>query len=317
MKVIEQHIDYMFRDLPETEEIKRIKNDLYLNGLDRFEELSNQGRTESEALGTIIVEMGELDVLLDEIGYDVERDLEDYSMNSLEEAESYVHFNRKESNKIAFGVFLILVGAGLIPTLETFNAGGVGVVLLMLFIAIAVGTFIMSGMKQENIGKHVSDDDQVYYMADDDYDQLETQYLMFKEKESYRIPVGVMLTILAAIPIIIFSFMENEFLIERYGILLLMIMIGIGVSQFIKYGMVNTAFEKALNIGEYSEEERRLQKKMEPIAGIYWISMTLIYLTWSFLTMNWHITWMVWPAAGFIWAIVSIVLENSVKRDNE
>lgn len=42
MKAIEQHIDYMFQDLPETKEIKRIKDDLYLNALNRYEELTAQ-----------------------------------------------------------------------------------------------------------------------------------------------------------------------------------------------------------------------------------------------------------------------------------
>lgn len=316
MKAIEQHIDNMFRDLPETTEIKRIKNDLYLNALDRYEELSLQGKTESEALGTIIIEIGDLDVLLEEFGYDIDSDLKDYSLNTFEEAMDFIEFNQRESNKIALGVFMILFGAGLIPTLGTFNLGGIGVAILLLLVALAVGLFVMSGMRQENYKGHYNDKEQIFYMSDDDYNRMYQQHIAFKEKESLRIPLGVMLIILATIPIIIFSVLENEMLIERFGILVVMTMVGIGVSQFIKYGMVNSAFEKTLNIGEYSEEERRFDERIEPIADVYWISMTFIYLTWSFLTMNWHITWIMWPAAGFIWAILSIIVGSYMNKND-
>ena len=317
MRVIEQYIDNLFQELPETKEIKRIKSDLYLNAQDRYDELIAQGKAESEVLGTIITEIGDLDVLLGELGYDKEENLKDYSLNTFEEATEYILFNRRESTKIALGVFLILLGAGLIPTLDTFDFGMIGVILQMVFIAIAVGIFTKSGMKKENFKGNLSDEDHIFYMSKSDYEEVTNQHMDFKEKESFRIPLGIMLSILAVIPIIILSFMENEHYIERFGILLLMVTIGVGVSQFIKFGMVNSAYEKVLNIGEYSEQERELQKKMEPIAGVYWISMTLIYLTWSFLTMDWHMTWIVWPIAGLLWAIIAILLEYFTWKENK
>lgn len=124
-----------------------------------------------------------------------------------------------------------------------------------------------------------------------------------------------MLSIVAVIPLIIFTYMERELLIERFGILILMTTIGLGVSQFIKYGVVNSAFEKVLSVGEYSEEEQKIQNKMDPIASIYWISITIIFLIWSFITMDWHISWIIWPIAGFFWAIISILLGMFIEKD--
>lgn len=315
MEVIKQHIDNMFQKLPETKEIQRIKNDLYLNALDRYDELIAQGKTESEAIGTIIIEIGDLDVLLEEFNYDIERDLKDHSVNSLEEAKNFLRLMRSQSNKIALGVFLILFGAGLIPTFETFNAVLVGVIALLILVAIAVGIFAMSGMSIENYERKYAYSEDVFYMSDDDYDVAYEEFIDFKEAESFRIPLGIMLSILSVIPIIIFSFMENELLIQRFGVIMLLTILGVGVSQFIKYGMVHSAFEKVLNLGEYSKEERQFQKRTEPIASIYWIFITLIYLTWSFLTYNWHISWVIWPIAGFIWGIISIILGMFIRKD--
>lgn len=314
MNAIEQHIDNMFKDLPETEEIKRIKNDLYLNALDRYDELIALGKTESEALGTIIIEMGELDVLLEDFGYDQETDLENYSLNTLEDVQSYIAFNRRESNKIGLGVLLILVGAGLVPSFATYNLEVVGVILLLVFIASAVGLFVSSGLRTQSIEKDFEDEEYIFYLTDKDYETVEYDYSMVTEKERYRIPIGVMLCILSATPILALTFLNQEIYVQRFGILLLTLSIGIGVFQFIKYGMINSAYEKVLNIGEYSFEERRFQQKIEPIAGIYWMTITLIYFIWSFTTMNWNITWIVWPTAGVLWGLVALSLKMAINR---
>lgn len=268
MNAIEQHINYLFQNIPETEEIKRIKNDLLLNAMDRFDELLADGKTESEALGTIIIEMGELDELLESLGYDQHQDLNDYSTNTLQEANYLIEAYDLESNKIAMGILMIMLGAGLIPTLCTFQLAEIGVILLLVLVAAAVGLFIQSGLKLESLEKSLEDEEDIFYLTDEDYQIVEDQFRHFKESERYRIPLGVMLCIASAVPLIFLAFLGQELLIERYGILLLLILVGIGVYQFVKYGMVESAYEKALSIGEYSVAERRFQEKIEPIAGM-------------------------------------------------
>lgn len=315
MDAIQQHIDNMFHDLPETEEILRIKNDLYLNALDRRDELLATGKTESEALGTIIIEMGEHEVLLEEFGYNQEQDLKGYSLNSLEEAIAFVEINKQESYKIALGVLMILVGGGLIATLSTFALAEIGVIILMILVAAAVGLFIMSGMRMEAAG-YDENVGEIFYMSDDDYEVAKYEFARFKQKNRFRIPLGVMLCILSPLPLIALSFIGDELYIERFGVILLTTLVGIGVTQFITYGMPHSAFEKILNIGEYSAKEQRFRQKIEPIAGIYWTTMTLIYLAWSFITMGWDFTWIVWPIAGVLWALISLFLKLSIDRED-
>lgn len=317
MNAIEQHINYLFQNIPETEEIKRIKNDLLLNAMDRFDELLADGKTESEALGTIIIEMGELDELLESLGYDQHQDLNDYSTNTLQEANYLIEAYDLESNKIAMGILMIMLGAGLIPTLGTFQLAEIGVILLLVLVAAAVGLFIQSGLKLESLEKSLEDEEDIFYLTDEDYQIVEDQFRHFKESERYRIPLGVMLCIASAVPLIFLAFLGQELLIERYGILLLLIMVGIGVYQFVKYGMVESAYEKALSIGEYSVAERRYQEKIEPIATIYWIVITVVYLAWSFLTGAWHISWTIWPLAGLLWGIISVLVKMIFDKDRK
>lgn len=311
----QQYIDNMFRGLPETEEIIRLKSNLYQQAVHRHQELIVLGKTESETFGTIVIEMGERDALLKNLGYDHEEDLINSSINSIEDAKNYLAMTHTESHKIALGVFLILIGAGLVPTMETFNLSGLGVILLLVLVALAVGMFIMSGMKLES-SKYGDESQGVIYISDNDYGLIEKQYLLFKKENRFRIPLGVMLCILSPIPLLIFGFMDAEFYAERFGIILLTTLVGIAVYQFIRYGMLDSAFKKILSIGEYSVKEQGLQKLIEPVGAIYWLIITLIYLIWSFTTMNWHISWIIWPIAGVLWSIIMNIIKVFNTQDN-
>lgn len=315
MDAIQQHIDYLFQDLPDTTEIKQIKNDLYLNATDRYKELIGMGKTDTEALGTIIIEMGERDDLLESLDYDQEEDLKEHSVNSLEEARYFIASNTQEATKVSLGILLILIGAGLISTASTFGMAELGVILLLILVAVAVGLFINAGLKLEDNDKVLYADDNVFFMTNEDYKIVSQEFGKFKQTGRYRIPLGVMLCIVSVIPILYFSFVENEFLIERYGVVLLTTIVGIGVFQFVTYGMVHSAYEKILNLGEYSYEERQFQKRIEPIASIYWLVMTLIYFVWSFAFMSWYISWIIWPIAGVLWGIVVMFLKMRYDRN--
>lgn len=314
MKAIQQHIDFLFKDLPDTNELKRIKNDLYLNAVDRFNELRREGRTESEALGTVIIEMGDREDLLESMNYDQEADLKEHSVHSLSEARHLIGSYDFEGNKIGLGIFLILFGAGLIVTLETFDLAGIGVIILLIFVAIAVGMFIHSGLSLEALEKSLQSSDRAFYLTDEDYEMAKEQYDLFKKESRFRIPLGVMLCIVSVLPIVYFGVIENELLLQRYGVILLMVAVGIGVFQFVKYGMNETAYEKVLNLGEYSLEERQLKQQLEPISGVYWMTITVIYLAWSFLSADWHYTWIIWPIAAALWALITLIVKMMTTR---
>lgn len=45
-------------------------------------------------------------------------------------------------------------------------------------------------------------------------------------------------------------------------------------------------------------------KGLATFMSVYWLSVTCIYLIWSFLSFRWGITWIIWPIAGIIRAII-------------
>lgn len=70
MEAIREYLNNLFMSLPETPEVLRAKAELLEMMEDKFDELVNEGKTEKEAIGTVISEFGNLEELAQELGID-------------------------------------------------------------------------------------------------------------------------------------------------------------------------------------------------------------------------------------------------------
>lgn len=126
------------------------------------------------------------------------------------------------------------------------------------------------------------------------------------------IAVGVVLCILAVVPVIIVGAMEAPDYICSAFVSLLLMLIAVGVNMIIRVSIVKSSYDTLLQEGEYSKEEKRIRGKLSALSGIYWCLATAIYLGWSFWTMRWDFTWIVWPVAGVLFAAVSGIMRMVV-----
>ena len=58
-------------------------------------------------------------------------------------------------------------------------------------------------------------------------------------------------------------------------------------------------------IGDYTKKEKKTNRKLEPISGIYWSVVLAMYLGYSLLTMKWHMSWIIWPVAGIVFGAIA------------
>lgn len=223
---------------------------------------------------------------------------------NIKEGRKFIDLYKKESRRIGRAIVYILISVGLISTFDVFNLAELAVLLMFLVVALSVSMLIMAGMRIDG----ALEDGSEVFLTDEAYFTFQNEFKTFKEKEAYRIALGVALCILSVVPLLLFDFLNNENLVEVVGVLLLLALVGLGVYQFIRYGMTYSAYERILNVGEYTKENLEYERRIEPFAGIYWLLMVLIYLTWSFITMDWHITWIMWPIAGVLWAIIALLI---------
>lgn len=235
---------------------------------------------------------------------------------SLEEANLFMNISEKTAWKIGIGVaacvlspvVLILLG-GLAEygngMLSEDTAGGIGMILLLCIVSGAVATLILNGMKLE----------QYEYLEKEVFSlQYGVEGIVRKKKEEFEsihrtcITIGVMLCILSIVPLFVAEALQASELVEVYCLDLLLIIVSGAVYLFVWSGIIFGSYQKLLQEGDYTQEEKEKEKRISPIAGIYWCIVTAIYLWFSLQTMDWDRTWIIWPVAGVLFGAVCGVL---------
>ena len=156
MDTIKNYLEAMFANLPNTIEVKRAKDELYSMMEDKYTELMNDGKTENEAVGTVISEFGNLDELAESLGIDkVVSEAVDSDVRVLcqEEIIDYIRDVTRQRFTIGLGVMMCcfaLVGpiifASIGDMIGRSGIVGIGVVLMFALAAVGVGMFIFSSV---------------------------------------------------------------------------------------------------------------------------------------------------------------------------
>jgi transcriptional regulator with XRE-family HTH domain len=247
----------------------------------------------------------------------VDRGLEDTVRSvSMEDASSFLEHNERAASRISTGVMmcilspvLLIVVAGLAEagfiSLSGAAAEAGGTAILIIIVAIAVGLFIMEGMR----GKPYE------YL---DNTAIDTEYGVsgmvrerrdgYAEKHTRLLILGIMMCIIGAVPMLIMEmtrYSNNTDLLPVIGVAAMLIIVAAGVKLIVLTCIRQGGYDRLLEEGDYT----RLNKKAGKYDGIYWAVATAVYLGWSFVTMRWEITWIVWPVAGVLFAAYREVMK--------
>ena len=184
------------------------------------------------------------------------------------------------------------------------TAAMIGLIILIIFLAIGVAIFIMSGAKTSKFEYLEKESFEVEYgvtsMVKQKQEQFHPTYVRFNM-------IGTLLCILSVIPLFATSITNDEFLqIGSVGIIL--IMVASGVFGFVYAGVKWGALQQLLQEGDYSRTFKKQSKLKESISGIYWLGATAIYLFMSLQNNNWNSSWIIWPIAGVLFGIIMIVV---------
>lgn len=235
----------------------------------------------------------------------------------MEEANAFLAENQKRSVRTALGVVLCVLSP--VPAMlfggKVIGKGGIhiealGAVGMFVLIAAAVALFIVSGMRMKPYE----------YL---DTECIDTEYGvsgMVKEKaDKHRqshvrdLVIGVLLCILSVIPPILFSavFCNDSQSMDVLGAALMFVLIAAGVFLLVKTCILNGGYQRLLETGDYSREKKRAVKGLKnTVMSIYWLSVTALYLTYSFITFRWEKSWIIWPIAAVACGILSVILDS-------
>ena len=144
---------------------------------------------------------------------------------------------------------------------------------------------------------------------------VKRKYEPFKQFMGQRIAGGVFLCIVGALPSILFDDSDKYASgIAKISAPIMLVLVAAAVYMFVKVGIISVSYSKLLQEGDYTPEHKRVEQKMEPFAGIYWIAVAFIYLIPGFLLGYWNKTWIIWPIAGVIYGIIYKLYEMHLKR---
>lgn len=242
---------------------------------------------------------------------------------TMEEANEFMMQRRKSAPMIAGGVALCILSpavliflTGLAETgvyhLTEGFASGIGLTFLLGMVAAAVFLFIWNGITLSRFE----------YLEQEGFETAYGISGLVKEKKknfektfSFGIGIGVVLCIVAVLPLCVSALMEVPDAVICGMVSLLLLLVALGVSQIIWVSMIQGSYTILLQEGDYTVREKRMKKKLGTFDTVYWCTATAVYLGWSFYTKRWEFTWLVWPVAGVLYAAVAALVKEIVSEE--
>lgn len=334
MDIIMNYLDSVFSRMPDTEETRRAKRELASMMEDKYAELKAEGKSENEAIGTVIAEFGNIEELTGELeadrvshaeapdisvtpggkAFDEKRQVRTVSAG---EAREYVERMTKWSGNIAAGVFLCILSPAAPIIMDALSPHRkmpevLGVVILFCMIAAAVYLFIINGMAMSKYDWLKKSD----FVLEPGTERLLRQYKEESRPEfGKKIAAGVLLCILSVVPMIVLDSISEGGRLELMGTLLLLTMVACGVYLFITVGIPYGCLGVLLQEGDYSPA-RKKNDLTGRIAAIYWPVVSAAYLLYSFLSADWGRSWIIWPVAGVLFGAVAAVCHMAESKEN-
>ncbi len=310
METIKNYLESMFRNLPNTNEVLKAKAELLQMMEDKYTELRREGKSENEAVATVISEFGNLDELADSLGikHILNNGQEQQRRNlSLDEVKEYFSDLFAAITFRAIGIAFFIMCT--VPVILLGNV--LGVCLMFVFIALGIVGVIIPRIRMEQ-GRFIRKEPCSISPATTDYVSEEKR----KFKNAYTImnTLGIIFCVCSVVPAIVLG----EYAPKSWDFwsgALLFIFIAAGVVCFTYSNSRYNAYQRILNInsettiggtytGSRDKEPFYTNKTMRAIMSVYWPLITCIYLCFSFLTFQWWISWIIWPIAGVVHKLI-------------
>lgn len=234
---------------------------------------------------------------------------------SMEEANAFLQVKQATAGRIAFATFLCILSpiclfllaaaseTGMLPIRENL-AGGAGMIVMLLLVAVAVAMFISCGGMTSPYAYLEAEVFETEYGVSGMVRERQRQYRSTYTR--YNV-LGACLCILSAIPLFGGAFLSENglFLVGMLSVMLLLI--GLGVIFFIVGGVNWASMEKLLQEGDYTRTKKKTSSITGVVSTVYWCVAAAVYLACSLPGHSWRESWVIWPVAGVLFAAVMAV----------
>jgi len=312
MDTIKNYLDNMFLNLPKSNQILKLKNDLLSNMEDKYNELKNDGKSENEAIGIVISEFGNIDELVSELGLPKQNEGIILQTVTKEDAEAFMYAKRGAGLLIGIGVFLCILGAAMLILINQLIDDGIigiglstevsdilGIISLFILVVPAIALFIYSGMKLEKFKYLEAGFDLPTHLKV----ALQEKNAAFTSTYTLSTIIGVCLCVISPVALFVTSVFGDS--APVYGVVILLIIVAIAVFIFIFFGCIKESLSILLQTGDYSKVKKEENKVINAVAAIVWPLATCIFLISGLVFGLWHINWIIFPITGILFGMFS------------
>ncbi len=279
--------------------------------------LKDASHTEAESLGA----SADTDADVEEVEEIIEEEPLPTREVSAAEADEYLTAVKKAGPRIALGVLLCILSPVTLILLGGFAdmgmlmgenvAAACGFLMLFVFVGAAIAIFIPTGM---SLSKYEYLEKNTILLPESLERTLREEYETNNKKELLRITAGILLCIFGALQLILAGCLFPEhttLLVASVG--LLFVFAAIGVYTIVRTCFLRGAYQKLLQLEDYTERHKESAARFELIGDVYWMIVLALYLGVSFLTHRWDITWIIWPIGGVLSSAAGMLLGKKRK----
>ena len=235
---------------------------------------------------------------------------------SMEEANAFLSVKAKTAKTIAYAAFLCIlspialfilgaISENMAGVLSEGAAIGIGMIVLVIFAAIAAGMFISSGSKTAPFAYLEKEKFEAEYGVSGMVKERKAQY---KDQHTKNNIAGTCLCITALIPLFAGAIIDaDNDLLLMIMLSLSFLLVGIGAICFIRTGIIWESYKKLLQEGEYSKGNKEQSSVSAAIHTAYWLIVTAVYLGYSFWSNNWGRSWIIWIVVGVLSPAVAAI----------
>lgn len=239
---------------------------------------------------------------------------------SAEEAHTFMEQKQKSAVRIGIGVVLcilspivlfFMLGISTMGHIKDTLAVAIGLGALMLMVIAAVVLFIYDCSIMNDYEWVLKEEFALKFgVAGIVEERMKKQKPMLTMTRA----IGVGLCILGAMVLVITSLLTSKQIAIMVALDVLLVLVAVAVYLFIRWGNECGSYLQLLQRGDYAPKMKKNMAKHELVGGIYWCTVTAIYLGISFLTNRWDITWIIWPVVALLYGGIACIIDYSERK---
>ena len=234
---------------------------------------------------------------------------------SLTQASAYLALRKAAAPKIAIATALCITSpvtlillAGM-SEVQRFHisenaAAGIGLCVLLGLVALAVSIFLRTGAEAKEFRFLEEEPFETEYGVEGMVRQRQQEY---KDTHTRLVTVGVVLCVLAAVPLFAAVCIDGSDLLYIAAVCALLVLVAIGCLALVTAGVYQGAMEQLLEEGDYTRPQKKHHKLMGTVTTIYWLTATAVFLLYTYGPHGNgqpRYSWIIWAVAGVLYAAV-------------